>query len=73
MAKGHPGVTTVLCVPQWQGLASGKARRLVAGAHRAVTGDPGATRCRWRCCENPHPLPVLLAPQTTGTGSACGI
>jgi arginase len=29
-------VTTVLCVPQWQGSASESARRLVAGAHRAA-------------------------------------
>jgi len=42
----------------------------------AVTGPSrplDATRCRWRWGENPHPLPVLLALQTTGTGSACGI
>ncbi|MFI7616143.1 arginase family protein [Nonomuraea terrae] len=29
-------MTTVLCVPQWQGSASGKAPRLVVGAHRAA-------------------------------------
>jgi arginase len=29
-------VTTILCVPQWQGSASGSARRLVTGAHRTA-------------------------------------
>ncbi|GAA4636288.1 hypothetical protein GCM10023196_085450 [Actinoallomurus vinaceus] len=29
-------MTTVLCVPQWQGSASGKAPRLMAGARRAA-------------------------------------
>lgn len=29
-------MTTVLCVPQWQGSASGNALRLMAGAHRAA-------------------------------------
>ncbi|WP_327287413.1 hypothetical protein [Streptomyces sp. NBC_01198] len=30
------GMTTVLCVPQWQGSASGRAPRLAAGARRAA-------------------------------------
>jgi arginase len=33
-------VTTVLCVPQWQGSASGKAPRLIAGARRAAALVP---------------------------------
>src|SRR4030088_2830548 len=33
-------MTTVLCVPQWQGSASSKASRLIAGARRAATLVP---------------------------------
>ncbi|MFG6202564.1 arginase family protein [Nonomuraea sp. JJY05] len=33
-------MTTVLCVPQWQGSASGSAPRLTAGAHRAAALVP---------------------------------
>ena len=33
-------MTTVLCVPQWQGSASGKAPRLIAGARRAAALVP---------------------------------
>lgn len=36
-------MTTVLCVPQWQGSASDRARRPVAGAHRAAALVPADT------------------------------
>ncbi|MFI6734697.1 arginase family protein [Nonomuraea sp. NPDC050451] len=36
-------MTTVLCVPQWQGSASGSAPRLTAGAHRAAALVPADT------------------------------
>jgi arginase len=35
-------MTTVLCVPQWQGSASGKAPQLTAGARRAAGLVPAA-------------------------------
>jgi hypothetical protein len=34
-------MTTVLCVPQWQGSASSGALRLMAGARRAAALVPG--------------------------------
>jgi arginase len=36
-------MTTVLCVPQWQGSASGKAPRLMTGARRAAALVPADT------------------------------